>query len=199
MQHAIPGQRNKNINYTLHPKVLHSPWKMVVGWLLSYLEGKFSEAMLDFRRVRRFIDVNHQEMDASKDLGVSFLWMGRSPLTLGPVLHRGWSLTKALQLGWGGKGSFFRFTTNRTMDRKIWVRESFFCIGHIWIWMKLYCAVYYILYLYWTVFFNHKLLMYLRIFGHVDPQRRTHTDTCKYMYIGCGPLPITVTTRIITF
>ncbi len=67
--------------------------------MTTFLFGQFSEAMLDFRRVRRFIDVNHQEMDASKDLGVSFLWMGPSPLTLNPVLHRGWSLTKALQLG----------------------------------------------------------------------------------------------------
>ena len=37
------------LNYT--PEVWHSPWKMVVGRLLSYWEGHFSGAMFNFGRV----------------------------------------------------------------------------------------------------------------------------------------------------
>ena len=39
----------KTAGYT--PEVYHSPWKMVVGRLLSYWEGNFSGAMLNFGRV----------------------------------------------------------------------------------------------------------------------------------------------------
>ena len=35
----------------ISPEVFHSPWRTVVGRLVSYWEGNFSEAMLNFGRV----------------------------------------------------------------------------------------------------------------------------------------------------
>ena len=116
----------------------------------------------------------------------SLLGFGKlSPLALRMEPYQ--SLTTGLRRqgvsSWGSKIKKHQHSTTNAP----WIEKYGFVIilwinSHIW--MKLVYIPYSISYLFkMYCSFNHKVFLCVRIFGHVDRQRRAHTNTCILLWI----------------